>query len=252
MDTFDDTASSAQPSLVTRAGLLLGGGAVVAMICALSPALRGDGAFGSRWLAATAMMAPATTLLIALFGRARLGIRLLTHDEAEATISTIAGAFALFALPLAMAAYVLAAKTHHHALAGVTFAIASSGLGLAAIFVSRRLAEIFARGDEARAHRWLAFARIAAAIGVAAPILFAACTLSGTSRSAVASMAFDCGLLFVASWIASGVRVSGRRTFARVGLPLWILLALLGSRVQRSVVDDRVPTTLGALAPWVR
>lgn len=252
MDALDDTAATAQPSLVTRAGLLLGIGAFVAMACAVLPALRGDAGFAPRWLATAAMMAPATTLLIALFGRARLGIRLLTHDEAESTISTIAGAFALFALPLAMVAYVLAAKTHHHALAGVTFAIVASGLGLGAILVSRRLAEVFARGDENRAHRWLAIARIAAAFGVSAPVLFAAVKLTGVSGSALATTAFDCGLLFVAAWTASGVQFSGRRIFARIGLPLWVLLALLGSSVQRSLVADGVPTALGVLAPWVR
>ena len=263
MDAPDDFATPPRASFVTRTGTLLGAGLLASFACGLFVAARGSGAFGPRLLIATAMTAPVATLLVILFARARDGLRIVASDESSAIEPSLVGAFGLAGPVLAALGYVLAAKTHQHALAGATYAIGALLVCIAAVMVAHRIAVAAlapVRDGEAAndgAHpanvrRVVVLARAGAVLGFALPLLAAAMRMPGASRDAAVMAALDCALLLATTWVGSGLDFAGRRAFARAAVPVWILVALVGSRLNGTLVQERVPTTLGALAPWVR
>ncbi len=251
----DELPTPPQASYVTRAGTLLGAGVLASFVCGVFIAARGAGAFGPRLLVSTAMTAPAATLLVVLFSRTRDGLRIIASDEGSPVEASVVGGFAFVGPVLAVLAYVLAAKTHQHALAGATFAIAGMLACIAAVMVSHRLAVMSLQpppDDSARVRRTLLIARGAAVLGFALPLLAAAARSPAAASGGIVMATLDCALLFITAWIGSGIDFAARRTFARAAVPVWILVALVGSRLNATVVQERVPTTLGTLAPWVR
>src|SRR5262245_51758842 len=74
-------------SPVIRFGTVVGGGAASAIISSLPAVLRmGDGSIVralEQWLALSALLVPLAILVVAVFRRARMGMRILAGQQAE-------------------------------------------------------------------------------------------------------------------------------------------------------------------------
>jgi len=159
----DDSPHGA--SFATRAGSLLGVSTLAAMLSSIPAAVRvgpsaGGGWLGA-WLALAACSLPATVAAIALVRGAREGVRALAGDDPLVTAWSVAvWAMTMFLLLVAWGAF-LRETTHHHALAGVTFAFGALALGALAALVVRRLSSIV-RGADAWGRAALIIVTVAA------------------------------------------------------------------------------------------
>jgi FtsH-binding integral membrane protein len=219
----------AAESPATRFGTVVGGGVLAAAAASLPAELRmGDGGSLVRaveqWLALAAILTPLSILVVAVFRRGRTGLSLLAGDRAP-LFAAAALWWAVIELGvLSVFGAVLRAKTHHHGLAGVTFAILalSSGLVVALFAVRgvRLLLKIPAGGH-----------RVALIVVSAAAFVVVALIGYRTSRAAglhTAGALVDSIALVVAAAIASS-RVAARwRPLAIGGVPAAVAILLLG------------------------
>jgi hypothetical protein len=162
----DDPARGA--SFAARAGSLLGVSALAAMLASVPAAVRvgpdaGGGWLGA-WLALAACSLPATAVAIGLVRGAREGVRALAGDDPLLTAWSVAvWAMTMFLLLAAWGAF-LRETTHHHALAGVTFAFGGLAIGALTALVVRRLSSIV-RGADAWGRAALIVVTVAALTG---------------------------------------------------------------------------------------
>jgi len=145
----------AEASFATRLGTVVGGGVLAAIAASLPAELRiGDGgslvrAF-EQWLALAALLTPLSILMVAVLRRGRTGLHLLAGVRAPLFIAAALWWAVLELGVLSVFGAILRAKTHHHGLAGVTFAMLAlvSGVivGLLAIRGVRMLTRMPAQG----------------------------------------------------------------------------------------------------------
>ncbi len=197
-------------------------------------------------------------IAVVAFGRtAREGARSIAGDEAPLVTWAIATwAIATF---LALAAYgaLLRATTHHHGLAGVTFAIGGLAVGAVLALVVRRLTQMARDADP-----WGRTGLVVCVMGALLCALFT--VIVRVARSAGGEVP-PATLVDVLAFLVAGGALS-RRTFARVtwltivGLPLALgTVALGGALLSRepALVDairthaplfGRIATRMAALA----
>lgn len=247
----EDEAHAASP--VTRFGTVVGGGVVAAIVASLPAVLRmGDGGSTFRaleqWLALAAMVTPLAVLMVGVFRRARVGLRILAGDDAELFA---AGAlwWAVIELGLlAVGGAVLRAKTHHHGLAGVTFAIFALASGLVIALLAVRGVRMLAKMPH-EGHR--------VALYVVAGSMFLAIVLVGyrTARAEglhTAAALVDALALAVASAIASTRAVARLRLLAMIGVPVAAAVLLLGFASIRAEPDlGKLLAESAPLHAWV-
>src|SRR5262249_28059717 len=118
----------AAPPLVTRFGTVIGGGVLAAIASSLPAELRlGDGGSTFRalqqWLALAALLTPTGIAAVAVLRRARVGLKIVAGERATLVAAGLLWWAVLELGILSAFGAVLRAKTHHHGLAGVTFAI---------------------------------------------------------------------------------------------------------------------------------
>ena len=142
---------------------------------------------------------------------------------------------------------VLRATTHHHALAGVTFAFGALGLALGAALVCARLVAIL-RDASDRTRRLLAIAIAAVAFLAVAwvSLRFVRAVTHDTNPSAAAALVVDVLAFMLAVLFASRRSFVTRRVLAVVGPPLAVVIMAVGFSFLRdaSLVDgirDRAP-----------
>ncbi|MBX3186152.1 MAG: hypothetical protein KF819_04015 [Labilithrix sp.] len=228
----------AVPSSVIRFGTVVGGGVVAAIASSLPAELRiGDGGSVFRafeqWLALAALLTPIGILAVAVFRRGRVGLKIVAGERAPLIAASLLWWAVLELGILSAFGAVLRAKTHHHGLAGVTFAIFAliSGLviGLLAVRGVRMLLRMPPSG-----HR--------VALGVAAGATFLAIVLVGvrTARAEgihTAGVLVDALALIVSSAIASTRVVAKQRLLAVIGVPVAAAILLLGLATVRAEPD---------------
>ena len=234
-------------SPVVRFGTIVVGGAASAIISSLPAVLRmGDVSILralEQWLALSALLTPLAVLVVAVFRRARLGMRILAGDRAE-LFAAAALWWAVIELGLlAVGGAVLRAKTHHHGLAGVTFAIFALVSGLVIALLAVRGVRLMARYPSS-GHRF--------ALMLVAGCCFFAIILVGfrTARAEglhTAAALVDALALAVAGAIASTRVMSRLRMLAMVGVPLAAAVLLLGIAMVRTEPD--LGTMLAEAAP---
>lgn len=238
----------AAPAFVTRFGTVVGGGVVVAIASSLPAELRiGDGGSVFRaleqWLALAALLTPLAIASIAVFRRAREGLKIVAGERASLIAAGLLWWAVLELGILSAFGAVLRAKTHHHGLAGVTFAIFAliSGLviGLLAVRGVRMLLRMPDHG-----HR--------VALGVAAGATFLAILLVGvrTARAEgihTAGVMVDVLALIVCASIASTRVVSRQRMLAVIGVPVAVAILLLG--IATALAEPNLKELLTETAP---
>jgi hypothetical protein len=216
-------------TLVMRLGTVVGGGVLAAIVSSLPAELRmGDGGSVVRaieqWLALAALLTPLAVVVVAVIRRGRVGLRILAGDRGPLFAAAALWWAVLELGVLSIFGSVLRAKTHHHGLAGVTFAILALFSGLAIALLASRGVRMLLRMPPG-GHR--------VALIVAASAAFIVVGLIGirTSRATglhTAAALVDCVALVVSAAIASSRAMSKWRPLAVGGVPVAVGILLLG------------------------
>jgi hypothetical protein len=225
-------------SFVTRLGTVVGGGVLAAAASSLPAELRiGDGGSIIRaieqWLALAAILTPLAILVVAVFRRGRAGLRILAGNRAD-LFAAAALWWAVIELGvISVFGALLRAKTHHHGLAGVTFAMLAlmTGLGIALLAVRgvRLLLKMPPGGH-----------RVALIVAAAAAFVVVALIGIRTSHAAglhTASALVDSLALMVSAGIASTRAMAKWRPLAVGGVPVAAFILLLGFACVRAEPD---------------
>jgi hypothetical protein len=232
MQSFPPENAPQQP-LVVRAGSVLSAGAIAAVLASAPAALRmaseSQGA-AVAWIGLAACLTVPASLAVLLLRGARAGMRAFASDDPALTAWCLACWAIASLLVLTVLGAVLRATTHHHGLAGVTFALVGLVV-LGAIAIALRRVAAIARASEP-------FAR-AAALGASLVTLVVALLLVAlrvAKASDGAMLPGDSGALLVdglAFLIAVGL--CSRPELARVawlahaGIPLALGVVALGA-----------------------
>lgn len=211
-------------------GGLIGAATLAALGAALPGTLRaaaeGEGLFASWALLAGAWMVP-TLVLVPVFRAARAGVRGLAVDGGRERIAAAAVWFGGVIALLATLGAFLRRTTHHHALAGVTFAIGSVVLAV--------LLALFA----ARAASWAQRARAAGRGGTGLAVLLALASVEGLviARLVPASLASDARAVAVdgavatlSLTLATARWIETRRPIALLAPPLGVACLMVALR----------------------
>lgn len=243
----------ADTSFVTRFGTVVGGGVLAAAASSLPAELRmGDGGSILRaieqWLALAALLTPLAIIVVAVFRRGRVGLRILAGDRAPLFAAAALWWAVLELGVLSIFGSVLRAKTHHHGLAGVTFAILALISGLVVAMLAVRGVRMLLRMPPS-GHR--------VALKVAASAAFIVVILIGirTSRSTglhTAAALVDTLALVVSGAIASSRAMAKWRPLAVGGVPIAAAILLLGFACVRAEPDLKELLAEGApVQAWV-
>jgi hypothetical protein len=224
-------------SLVSRFGTTVGVAAAAALACAFPATLRVSRALGGVestahvWLAlASAVLVPMIAAVFVL-RRAREGWRAFGGPGASAFVYGVSLWLAALVVGLSVLASQLRATTHHHALAGVTFAVGGLVLALGAGVVCARIVSVL-KAMSAPARRGAALV-LAAAVGAALLWVAVGSTRAASQDAASAAEAGmvvdDLAFLLAAAFAARHAFVV-RRVLALVGPPLAVVVLAVGVR----------------------
>lgn len=216
-------------SLALKLGFIVAGGVISAVTSSLPPALRigaelSAGRAFERWLVLSALALPLSVFAVAVLQRARVGVRLLAGESTSLLATGILWWCVIELGVLSFFGALLRKATHHHALAGVTFAVFAVVSGIFVALFARRTTLMLARGS-ATLQR--------AAFAVAGASAFAGIMLVGfrTSRADgmhTAAMLVDGVALAVTSTIVSSRAFSHWRPLALASVPAAVLVLVAG------------------------
>jgi hypothetical protein len=231
--------------LTIRLGTALGAGALAATTSAMPAALRMG---GTGWLTLAAIALPFAVVAIGVLRGARMGVRILAGEHRRVLA---AGLFFWATLELALLAGfagLLRKHTHHHGLAGVTFAVFAFGTGvIAALFVRRASARLATATPGVQRASVVGFGLIAFVTLIA--------TGSRAARAEelhVAVCLVDALALAIACVIASSSVVARMRPLALSGIPLVAIVLVLGASSMRTNPSVAQALSTGApLHEWV-
>jgi hypothetical protein len=240
-------------SLVTRFGGLVGLATAAALACALPAALRVAGIAPAEslpqvWVALAASALAPMVLVVAVLLRAGDGWRAFGGPGAATFVFGVAMWLGFLVVGLSVLGSMLRATTHHHALAGVTFAFGALAMALAFAAVCSRLVGIL-RSVNGVSRRLLSVAL--AALAAAAFVWLALGSAQASARDAasaahVSTVVDDLAFLLAAALAAR--RATGvRRVFALIGPPAAVVvlaagLPLLRSAGLREAIRAHAPT----------
>jgi hypothetical protein len=243
-------------SLVTRLGGLVGLATAAALACAMPAALRVVGvapaeSLPQAWVALAASALAPMVLVVAVLLRARDGWRAFGGPGAATFVFGVAMWLGFLVVGLSVLGSMLRATTHHHALAGVTFAFGALAMALAFAAVCSRLVGIL-RSVDGVSRRLLSVAlAVLAVLAAAAFVWLALGSAQASARDAasaahVSTVVDDLAFLLAAALAAR--RATGvRRLFALIGPPAAVVvlaagLPLLRSAGVREAIRAHAPT----------
>jgi len=237
-------------------GTACGGGLLAAAFASAPAAERVTSAFdggAGAWAALVATELPAMWIAIYVLRRAREGLRAFGGPGAKerALAATIAAAL-LFAF-LALLGAVLRATTHHHALAGATFAATALASAAVLVPVAARAASIARGWIERRARLRLALAAAVAGIAAAAGTWRVARALLALSPE-TSAVVVDLVAFAVAALLASRPEVSSRRVLAWFGPPASAVVFAFGveSLTRSPALESAIIEHAAVFEPAVR
>lgn len=230
------SSGDGETSLVTAAGTAIGAGLLSAAFASMPAELR-MGDFGSPTrafsmaLALTALLAPLGIAMVVIFRRARVGLRLVCGERATPLVTATLAWIAVELALLSAVAKILRAHTHHHGLAGVTFAVFATVSGVfVALFVARATQVV--RGFGRLGERAALFVSAFAVFGL---LVIAGVRTGDTGQGELrtSQVLVDGLALLVAAGIASSPAFARRHLFAVVVVPLTALILFGGLTVLR-------------------
>lgn len=240
-------------SAVVRFGTAVGLAAVAALACVVPAAMRvassdaGDVGATHAWVAlAAAALLPMLAAVVVLRG-AREGLRAFAGAGAGLRLYGVALWIATLVVGLSLFGSALRATTHHHALAGVTFAFGALVFAVGDALVCVRVVAI-ARGLPEGGRRVLLVA-LAIAVGVlllAVGVRFVRAASHDAASYAAAGTVVDVLAFALAALFASRRSLVSRRSIALVGPPIAVVVAALGVATLR---DAPLRAAIGERAP---
>lgn len=249
-------------SLVTRVGTVAGAATVAAMACSVPAAMRVARALAGTesparvWVALGAVALPPMILAVLVLTRAREGWRAFRGPGATGFVYGVSMWLVLLVIVLSLFGSVLRATTHHHALAGVTFALGGLAAAMAtAALCARLVAVLRSAGPTVRRVAAVGLSG-ALALGVAVLALGAARASSHDVASAaqLGTVVDDLAFLLSAALAARQARVV-RRILAVVGPPVAVVILAVGvpalrAAPLRQAVAERAPA-FAAIGGWL-
>jgi hypothetical protein len=216
-------------SIVMRLGFIVAGG-VLSAIAASLPAVLRMGSAGSasrvleQWMVLSAALTPLAVAGVAILRRARVGLRLLAGERASLFAMGVLWWSVIELGLLSTFGALLRKTTHHHALAGVTFAVFAVVTGIVVALFARRTTMVLARGGSSLQRMALVIAGACIFVG----IILVGVRTSRAEGLHTAALLVDALALAVSSTIASS-RVIGRwRPMAIAGVPVAVLMIMVG------------------------
>ena len=250
-------------SLVVQVGALIGVAAVAALLAALpatmraSAALPGDAPAIRVWSAlGVSALAPMAVAIVTV-RRARVGLGSFAGPPSRLRVFGILLWLALLFVGLTLFGSVLSGTTHHHALAGVTYAFGAVALAVGLGLACARLVGVV-RGLSDRS-RNVAIALLGGGAFLALSYLLArflsAATKDPASSDAASTVVDVLAFVFTALFASRDWRVANR-PLAILGPPVAVFLASLGLTTLRDppvyqAIVDRAPAFVPA-ADFVR
>jgi hypothetical protein len=247
-------------SLVVRFGAALGVAAAGAVVCSapatvrVSAALAGVGGLNARvWLALSATaLGPMAAAIVVLRGASE-GLRGFAGPGAALRAFGIALWLVTLLAVLTWFGSLLRATTHHHALAGVTFACGALALGAALGLVCARIV-VLVRGAPPAA-RGLAVGALGGVAFLAllwAAMRFTRSALNGTASSDAAATVVDV-LAYAFTALLAARRTLALRALALVGPPVAVVIVAVGVTMLRDAgLRDAIAERAPAFAPAAR
>jgi hypothetical protein len=231
-----------------RFGTAVGLAAVAALACA-SPAwvrvehsLPGSDGSARVWLAlASAALGPMLVSVIVLRA-ARDGLKAFGGPGARLRAFGAALWIGSLLVSLSLFGSLLRATTHHHALAGVTFAFGAVALAVSSAVVCVRIVAILQGASEAVQTAMVAALSVATLAALAWVALgFAAAASRDPASAAAAATVVDIFAFALSAVLAARLSLSSRRTIALVGPPVAVVIAAVGiSTLRESPVRDAI------------
>lgn len=236
MQSFVDEprSDSEAPSMRRRVGFIIGSGAVAAVVASLPVAFRtlGDATFGlvlERWLVLSGITTPLAVMAIAVWERARVGLRMLVGERRAPFILGMSWWCVIELALLSLFGAVLKKTTHHHALAGVTFAMFAVVSGIVVALFAARTTAILVRAGARSETLGLRIAAVCVGLGI-----FIVGLRASRADGLHTTAAISDGFVFVVATIFGSLRI--RERFARlptIGIPLAAVLIVVGLAVLR-------------------
>lgn len=238
-----------------RVGATVGAGAAAAIVCVVPAALRvasqGEPGVAQALVAlAACALVPMLASVVVLRG-AQEGLRAFAGAGAGLRAFGVGLWLATLLVGLSIFGSVLRATTHHHALAGVTYAFGALLFAIADALVCARVLAI-ARAMPDRGRRALLLA-LTAAVGIllfAVGVRFVRAASHDAASFAAAGTVVDVLAFLLAAIFAARARQAWRRPLALVGPPVAVIVAVLGIVELRSAaVHDAVVDRAPAFSP---
>jgi hypothetical protein len=236
-----------------RFGTAVGLAAVAALACVVPAALRvassdaGNVGRTHAWIGlAAAALLPMLAAVVVLRG-AREGLRAFAGSGAGLRLYGVGLWMAVLLVGLSLFGSVLRATTHHHGLAGVTFAFGALAFALGDALACVRVVTI-ARGLPERGRR-VVLPALAVAVGIvllAVGVRFLRAASHDAASHAAAGIVVDVLAFALAALFASRQSLALRRSIAVVGPPIAVVVAALGVPMLR---DAQLRTAIGERAP---
>jgi hypothetical protein len=241
-------------SLVVRFGTAVGMAVLASLACAgpaamrVSSAVAGGPGTARIWLAlAAAALAPMVAAIIVLRG-AREGLRAFGGASAGPRSFGIGLWLASMFVALSLFGSVLRATTHHHALAGVTFAFGALALAAASGVVCARITGILRTASPTlRRAIVLGLGGVAFVALAWVGLRFARAVSHDPASTAAAGTVVDVLAFALAALFASRQALVARRVVALVGPPVAVVVAALGFTTLRG--DPSVRDAIEGRAP---
>jgi hypothetical protein len=179
---------------------------------------------GTGWMALAAIAMPIAVLFVGVLRRARSGARLVAGERIEVVASGVLAWTTLQILFTGFFASLLRKHTHHHGLAGVTFAMFALFSGVFFALLVRRVMTRLAVLPAA-AHR---LALVLTALMTFLVIIVAGVRTAPAEDLSTAAGLVDSLALAIACGIASSRLIAGQRPLAIAGVPTAALVLVLG------------------------
>jgi hypothetical protein len=245
----------ARAPLVVRFGSALLVGAVAALACTLPASMRVVATLAGGpdtlrvWLALGAAALAPMVVAVGVLRGARVGLRAYVGPGAGARAFGVALWLALLFSVLALFGDTLRATTHHHALAGVTFAMGAVVVAVGLAVACARIVGLVQNGSANVRRAVIALATLVAVLGVAFVSMRFARALSRPSDtpSTAGGTLVDMLAFVIAAAFASRPSLAGRRVLMLAGPPLAVAVLALGISLLRG--DPSVCDAIAERAP---
>ena len=247
-EPFHEDDADAGTSLVLRIGIVIAGGVISAVVGSMPAALRlgGEGSLVTlltRWLILSALSLPMAVVAVAVLKRARVGLRMLLGERAQLLVIGVLWWSVIMLGLLAVVGAVLRKATHHHALAGVTFAFFAVISGIVVAILARRTTAMLGRGGTKLQKVGLTIVGSCAVVVLGLVLVR---TGKSTELHAAAGMV-DAISLSIVALMTSSRAFTKLRPLAVVGLPVAILVLVIGLTLLR--FDPKLHPFLAVGAP---